>query len=242
MRTSARRWSVPSPTRSTRHLPSLAFHAYEAAPGGESKAVDFAVRAGDRADEPDRLGRSGAQLRHGVQALDLVNDANPRSELICCAMARAEDRGGNEEACRGRVLEAAGLADTYRWYPSRLGRAAVESSGRTSGTRPLPRRSRRRLQLYAAAEAALRATDAGAEASSLLATVLRGTPAAYSFRDSAGACPRGRRGNREGAVGRPVRPLASALQVKLTQGLSPDSAPPFSVRRGKRSSGRATSA
>ncbi len=119
-----------------------------------------------------------------IQALDLVTDGDPgaRADLLL-ALARAEDRGGNDEACRTAPLEAAELA-TRIGDPFRLGSAAVEYAGSfwyTAASAQDPRR----LQLYAAAEAALRAADGGPDRDSLLATVLSRHAAAFSFRDPA---------------------------------------------------------
>ncbi len=204
------------------HLPELAFHAYEAAPGGDvAKAVDFARRAGDRAMSQTAYEEAARSYRMALQALDLVNDGDPRARIdLLLASARAEDRGGNDAACRTACLEAAELA-TLIGDAFRLGRSAVEYAGSfwyTAGSAQDPRR----LQLYAAAEAALRDAGGGAERDSLLATVLSRHAAAFSFRDSAEhvrvvneAIEKARESGDQYA-------LASALQVKLTQRLPPE--------------------
>ena len=204
------------------HLPELAFHAYEAAPGGDvEKAVDFARRAGDRAMSQTAYEEAVRSYGMAIQALDLVTDRDPGARMdLLLALARAEDRGGNDEACRAACLEAAelatGIGDAFR-----LGEAAVEYAGSywyTAGAAQDPRR----LQLYAAAEGALRAADAGRDRDSLLATVLSRHAAAFSFRDPAEharvvdeAIEKARGSGDQYA-------LASALQVKLTQRLAPD--------------------
>ena len=217
------------------HLPELAFHAYEAAPGGDvEKAVDFARRAGDRAMSQTAYEEAARSYGMAIQALDLVADGDPSVRIdLLLALARAEDRGGNDEACRTASLEAAELAqrvgDAFR-----LGRAAVEYAGSfwfTAASAQDPRR----LELYAAAEAALRAADGGRDRDSLLATVLSRHAAAFSFRDPAAharvvdeAIEKARESGDQYA-------LASALQVKLTQRLPPDERD--AVRREARDAG-----
>ncbi len=204
------------------HLPELAFHAYESAPGGDvEKAVDFARRAGDRAMSQTAYEEAVRSYGMAIQALDLVTEGDPRVRIdLLLALARAEDRSGNDEACRTASLEAAEFA-TLIGDAFRLGRAAVEYAGSfwyTAASAQDPRR----LQLYAAAEAALHAADGGTERDSLLATVLSRHAAAFSFRDPAEharvvdeAIEKARESGDQYALG-------SALQVKLTQRLHPD--------------------
>ena len=199
------------------------------------KAVDFARRAGDRAMSQTAYEEAVRSYGMAIQALDLVGDADPEVRIdLLLALARAEDRGGNEEACRVASLEAAELSqrigDAFR-----LGRAAVDYAGSfwfTAGAAQDPRR----LELYAAAEAALRAADGGTDRDSLLATVLSRHAAAFSFRDPVEharvvdeAIEKARESGDQYA-------LASALQVKLTQRLPPDERD--DVRREARDAGR----
>ncbi len=204
------------------HLPELAFHAYEAAPGGDvEKAVDFARRAGERAMSQTAYEEAARSYSMAIQALDLVADGNPSARIdLLLALARAEERGGDAAACHAACLEAADLA-TLVGDPFRLARAAIEYAGSywfTAGSAQDPRR----LRLFADAEAALRAADDGQERDSLLATVLSRHAAAFSLRDTAEharfideAIDLARASGDQHA-------LASALQIQQTQGLPPD--------------------
>lgn len=111
------------------HLAELAFHFFEAAPGGDAgKAVDYATAAGRRAvallaaEEAVRLFHMA--LRH----LREPRDEQRRCEVLIL-LGDAEARSGAQPASKETFLEAAEIA-TRLDLPDLLGRAAFGYSGR----------------------------------------------------------------------------------------------------------------
>ncbi len=201
------------------HLPELAYHAYEAAPGGDvEKAVGYARRAGDRAMEQVAYEEAARSYEMAVQALDLASEADPavRADLLL-ALAGASGRGGDTDTCHRASLEAAELARSTA-DPFRLGRAAIEYCGSTwfsAAGVPDPGQ----LELFAEAGTALRATPEGAARDALLASVLSRHSAAVAFRD-----PVLHRSLVEEAIAAARRSgdqqaLAWALQMRATENL-----------------------
>jgi len=126
------------------HLPELAHHWFQAAPGGDvDKAVDYATRAGDDARTRAAHEEAARSYDMALQALDLADgaDAARRAELLL-ALGNARNRAGEGAAAESALLDAAGLArqlgepvllgriaDTYvelRYTPSGADETAVE--------------------------------------------------------------------------------------------------------------------
>ena len=88
------------------HLPELAHHFYQAAPGGDvQKAVDYAKRAGDRASDLFAFEEAASQYELAIQALELQSqpDAQQQVELLLAlsgAHRRAEMPDESVEAAR----------------------------------------------------------------------------------------------------------------------------------------------
>ena len=119
---------VPSPEA---HLAELAYHFFEAAQGGDvDKAIDYAVRAGDRATALMAHEEAARQYEVGLQALELRQPADPerRCELL---LARGEAlwRAGEYEQAKQLALEAAEIARRQD-APQQLARAALGYGGR----------------------------------------------------------------------------------------------------------------
>ncbi len=204
------------------HLPELAYHAYEAAPGGDvEKAVGYARRAGDHAMEQVAYEEAARSYEMAVQALDLASDVDPaaRADLLL-ALAGASERAGDSEACHAASLEAAGLARNMR-DSLRLGRAAIEYAGSywfSAVGVPDPGQ----IELFAEAATALRTIPEGAERDALLSSVLSRHAAAFAFRD-----PVRHLGLVEEAIAAArrsgdQRALAWALQVLTTRPMLPE--------------------
>jgi DNA-binding SARP family transcriptional activator len=113
------------------HLAELAYHFFEAAPGGDAaKAVEYARRAADRAvgllayEEAVRL------YRIALDALDSKGaaDQTTRCELLL-ALGDARARAGDEPEAKGTFFEAATLARALE-APELLARAALGYGGR----------------------------------------------------------------------------------------------------------------
>lgn len=204
------------------HLPELAYHAYEAAAGGDvDKAVEYARRAGDRAMGQAAYEEASRGYQMALQSLDLATGADPatRTDLLL-ALARACDRGGDVVGCHAASAEAAQIAqgsgDVFR-----AGRAAIEYAGSfwISGAHEA---DAVQLDLFVTAEELLRAAPASADRDSLLATVLSRHVGALAFRD-----PERSRILCDEAIeiarrsGDP-RSLAWTLQALLMHGLSSD--------------------
>ncbi len=95
------------------HLPDLAHHFYQAAPGGDvQKAIDYARRAGDRAFELLAYEEAASQYELAIQASDLQSAIDPRQQLsLVSALARAHTRADNPEPALAGAERAVGLAD-----------------------------------------------------------------------------------------------------------------------------------
>jgi tetratricopeptide (TPR) repeat protein len=112
------------------HLAELAHHFLEALPGGDvAKAVDYATRAGDRANAQLAYEDAAIHYERALQALELEEqpDERRRGELLL-KLGEAQWSAGGFEKPKERMREAAAIAE-------RLGdteffaRAALASAG-----------------------------------------------------------------------------------------------------------------
>jgi DNA-binding SARP family transcriptional activator len=108
------------------HLAELALHFVAAAPSGTAaKALDYAQRAGDRAES--QLAFEEA-TRHYELALTLIEDRRARCELLL-RLGEARARAGDTPAATEAFVAAADLADSIG-SPEQLARAAMGCGGR----------------------------------------------------------------------------------------------------------------
>jgi class 3 adenylate cyclase len=123
------------------HLSELAYHAFQAAPGGDvAKAVDYATRSGQRASASAAHEEAARAYELALQALELDDapDTRVRAELLL-ALGEAHNRAGQGEGARAALVEVAGLARALD-EPELLARAAIVYGGlrfTTSGADPL---------------------------------------------------------------------------------------------------------
>ena len=120
------------------HLTELAFHAYEAAgsdPVMAGKAVDYAIRAGERSSRALAYEEAARQFRMALQLLDAKDEAKDelRTEVLLKlgdVRARAGDLGARET-----FLQAAEIA-RRTGAATQLARAALGIGGRLPWARP----------------------------------------------------------------------------------------------------------
>ena len=137
------------------HLAELAFHFAQAAPGGEvSKAVAYALRAGNRAAAATAHEEAVRCYESALELLELVAD---RDERVRCeallSLSEALWRDGSFQRARATALRAFETARAIG-SPTQLGRAALNVSGRALVFKGGPDR-----QVVAVLEEALRATS-----------------------------------------------------------------------------------
>jgi class 3 adenylate cyclase len=117
-------------TRTDDHLSELAYHAFQAAPGGDvTKAVDYATRAGDAAMAGTAYEEAARSYEMALLALEHSThgeDSRPAELLLC--VGRARYRGGDTVAGRKELLEAAEAARRDHDAVI-LARAAIEYVG-----------------------------------------------------------------------------------------------------------------
>jgi class 3 adenylate cyclase len=93
------------------HLPELAHHFYQAAPGGDvQKAIDYARRAGDRAMSQFAWEEAANQYELALQAMDLAGATDPVtrcSVLASLASARGATLDPEAVATAQRAFDAA---------------------------------------------------------------------------------------------------------------------------------------
>src|SRR5215207_4657981 len=113
------------------HLAELAYHSFEAAPGGDlDKAIDYARRAGGRAAELLAYEEAARLYRMALDALELKApiDEAARCELLL-ALGDAQDRGGDLLGARETFARAGDVARRLD-APEQLARAALGYGGR----------------------------------------------------------------------------------------------------------------
>jgi DNA-binding SARP family transcriptional activator/tetratricopeptide (TPR) repeat protein len=113
------------------HLAELAYHAFEAAPGGDlDKAIHYATQAGDQAVSLVAYEEAARLYRMGLDALELKAppDEDTRCELLL-ALGDAIARGGDLPAAKEIFVRAADLARELD-EPEHLARAALGYGGR----------------------------------------------------------------------------------------------------------------
>src|SRR5262249_14858564 len=112
------------------HLAELAYHFAEAAQAGDAaKAIDYAVRAGDRAAAT--MAHEEA-CRHYEAALQVIESREPRDERRRCelllALCEARWRAGEYEGAKEAAVRAAGIARQHGGA-EQLARAALGFGG-----------------------------------------------------------------------------------------------------------------
>jgi tetratricopeptide (TPR) repeat protein len=113
------------------HLAELAYHALEAAPGGDvEKATEYARRAGDQAAALIAYEEAARLYRMGLDALEFQPRADDpmRCELLL-RLGDAIARGGDLPAAKEIFVRAADLARKLD-EPKQLARAALGYGGR----------------------------------------------------------------------------------------------------------------
>jgi class 3 adenylate cyclase len=89
----------------------LAHHFIEAAPAGEAeKAVDYAVRAAQRAEEQLAHEQAAVQYERALEALDLCESGDERRLELLLALGEAQRRAGRFIPARETIDRAAALA------------------------------------------------------------------------------------------------------------------------------------
>ena len=108
------------------HLAELAHHFYVASAAGElAKAIDYSVRAGERALELVAYEEASDHFERALQAYGLQARADvPRRCELLLALGSAQSRAGDSRAARATFLRAADLARKLA-SPERLARAAL---------------------------------------------------------------------------------------------------------------------
>lgn len=108
------------------HLSELAHHFFVAATAGElTKAIDYSVRAGERALALVAYEEASDHFERALQAYGLQERADvPRRCDLLLALGTAQSRAGNARNARETFMRAAGLARTLG-SPERLARAAL---------------------------------------------------------------------------------------------------------------------
>jgi class 3 adenylate cyclase len=123
------------------HLPELAHHFYQAAPGGDvQKAADYAKRAGDRASQLFAFEEAASQYELALQALELQSQPDPREQVhLLLALSLAHQRAEMPEqavAAAARAIQIAeGLGATEDFAKAALVYATGVTRGPLWGTR-----------------------------------------------------------------------------------------------------------
>jgi tetratricopeptide (TPR) repeat protein len=113
------------------NLAELAYHAFEAAPGGDvEKAIEYARSAGNQAAALLAYEEAARLYRMGLDALELEkpSDEMTRCELLL-ALGDAQDRGGDLLSARETFARAGDIARRLS-APEQLARAALGYGGR----------------------------------------------------------------------------------------------------------------
>jgi DNA-binding winged helix-turn-helix (wHTH) protein/tetratricopeptide (TPR) repeat protein len=132
------------------HLPELAHHFFQAAPGGDAaRAIRHATRAAERALQLLAYEEAAGHYERALQALDLnPGDDGERCRLLL-ALGEAQSISGEREKARATFRQAAKLARALA-RPADLARAALGFGGQ--GEMGMPRDD----ELLALLEEALR--------------------------------------------------------------------------------------
>jgi hypothetical protein len=143
------------------HLGELAHHFYQSAPGGDvAKAIDYARRAGDRAEQMYAHEDACAGYERALQALDLLREPDQRTRCeVLLSLAEARLEAGRQQDAGQAAAEAAALARDIR-DPALFARAAVG----TGYGGMLPGSSSRAVSLLKEALEMLPATDSSERA------------------------------------------------------------------------------
>ena len=168
------------------HVAELAHHFFAAATAGElSKAIDYSVRAGERALEHVAYERAAEHFERALQADGLQERADvPRRCDLLLALGAAQSRAGDARSARATFLRAAALARRLR-SPERLARAAL-GFGAGMGGLELGRVDETLIALLAEARDALgEGSPSGPPDSPLLARVLGRLATELYFSDRA---------------------------------------------------------
>jgi predicted ATPase/class 3 adenylate cyclase len=113
------------------HLPELAHHFYQAAPGGDvQKAVEYCMRAGDRAMQLYAWEEAVEHYNRGLAALDLEQplDHARRCDILL-SLSEALWSAGDYDSAQRAAAEAVELARLQQ-DPQSFARAALDHSGR----------------------------------------------------------------------------------------------------------------
>jgi hypothetical protein len=107
-------------------IAELAHHFFVAATAGElAKAIDYSVRAGERAMKLVAYEEAADHFERALQAYGLQERADvPRRCDLLLALGTAQSRAGDSRAARETFLRAAGLARRLE-SPERLAKAAL---------------------------------------------------------------------------------------------------------------------
>jgi hypothetical protein len=108
------------------HVAELAHHFFIAVTAGElTKAIEYSVRAGERAMELVAYEEASDHFERALQAYGLQEHADvPRRCDLLLALGRAQSHAGLARSARETFLRAAGLARKLK-SPERLARAAL---------------------------------------------------------------------------------------------------------------------
>jgi len=132
------------------HLPELAHHFFQAAPGGDAaRAIHHAIRAAERALELLAYEEAAGHYERALQALDLNPGDDAERCRLLLALGDAQSTSGERDRARATFRRAATLARTLA-RPADFARAALGFGGR--GEMGMPRDD----ELLALLEEALR--------------------------------------------------------------------------------------
>jgi class 3 adenylate cyclase/tetratricopeptide (TPR) repeat protein len=109
------------------HLPELAFHCFQAAPGGDlGRAIDFCRRAAERASDQAAFEEAQRFYDMALQALDLSDDPDLRARFeLLLSLGTTTSRAGDRASARAVLADAIVVARTLDDFDL-LGQAVVE--------------------------------------------------------------------------------------------------------------------
>ncbi len=161
-------------------LSELAHHFFQAAPGGDvGKAVDYAVRAGERAVSVAAFEEAAGHYERALQALELARGERPERQCqVLLELAEAHGRAGGYDAARAAAGRASELARALG-SPELLAEAALRFGSEHTPSFEL---DARRVQLL---EGALEAQ--GGRENELVVRLMRRLVIEHMFVDAASA-------------------------------------------------------